>query len=832
MPDRLGRLSAALMHLGYRHHRVVLVGAAAVLVLGVVFGTRLKVETDVMSLLPRHDPAVQMFRQVLEEFGTLDTLVVAIPVGGEEHLDLALGVADAAAAAIAASPLVERVAVQLDDPLKLAEVALRHAVLFLDEGRLAELERQLTADGLAARAAHIRPPIESPHRHLGKELALPDPLGFLPMLLGQVTKTPSSLKVDYSSGYYLSGDHSLVVALVKPRGAAQDITFDERLFADLEPRIAAARAGVAEENDIDLSTVPEVWLGGGHRIAIEDAHLIRSDIVVNFVTSLVGVMLLFYLAFRRLAAAQYAILPLAVGIALTFLLTALAVGRQNSATAGLAALLIGLGIDYTIVMYERYLELRRAGHGLEAATGEVARSVGPAVAIAAMTTVGTFYAFLVTDFTGLREFGLLTGTGIVLMVVAAFLLLPALVRQFDAGHEPAPPSAWLQLARPLRALQRRRRGVAIALAVVSVAAVAALPRLRFDDDMRNLRSRSNQGVIIQEKVAAAFGASFNAMMIRVEAPDEVEVLERVRSLAAGLDDLVSRGVVSSYESLANLTPPQPVQQRALDWIGAHRELTDPARVKAALAAALDGVGLRAEAFAPGLAILDETLRPQGVATLDIWRGTPLDEVIDRSLRVSNGRAVTVVNVFPPPGKWRREAPPELESLVAATPGAALTGVNVISQRLRLMVRRDATAAVSLGLALVVAILLVRLRSFKDSLLCLVPVALAVLWTLGLMAALGMSLNPLNVFMILMIIGIGSDYGIYMVHRIRERHSVDQLAETARSVVLAALTTIVGFGTLVTTHYPGLQSMGWMVMMGVAFSCATAVFVLPLLAERR
>ena len=172
-----------------------------------------------MSLLPRHDPAVLMFRQVLEEFGTLDTLAVAVPVGGEEHLDLALATADAVAAALGESPLIERVMVQLDDPLKLAEVALRHAVLFLDEGRLAELERQLAPAGLAARAADIRASIEAPHGILGKELALRDPLGFLPMLLGQVSRTPASLKVDYSSGYYLSADHSLVVVLAKPRGA-------------------------------------------------------------------------------------------------------------------------------------------------------------------------------------------------------------------------------------------------------------------------------------------------------------------------------------------------------------------------------------------------------------------------------------------------------------------------------------------------------------------------------------------------------------------------------------------------------------------------------------
>ena len=244
MPDRLAVLAGALMRFGFRRRVPVLAGAIAVLVLGVVFGTRLQVETDVMSLLPRHDPAVLMFRQVLEEFGTLDTLAVAVPVSGEEHLDLALATADEVAAALGESPLIERVMVQLDDPLKLAEVALRHAVLFLDEGRLAELERQLAPAGLAARAGVPSASIEAPHGILGKELALRGPLGFLPMLLGQVSRTPASLKVDYSSGYYLSAYHSLVVVFAKPRGAQIAQVYGAVEIHEIE---IVRRAGAADQ---------------------------------------------------------------------------------------------------------------------------------------------------------------------------------------------------------------------------------------------------------------------------------------------------------------------------------------------------------------------------------------------------------------------------------------------------------------------------------------------------------------------------------------------------------------------------------------------------------
>jgi predicted RND superfamily exporter protein len=84
----------------------------------------------------------------------------------------------------------------------------------------------------------------------------------------------------------------------------------------------------------------------------------------------------------------------------------------------------------------------------------------------------------------------------------------------------------------------------------------------------------------------------------------------------------------------------------------------------------------------------------------------------------------------------------------------------------------------------------------------------------------------------MIAGIGSDYGIHIYHRYREGADLARLAETGRSVLLAALTTVVGFGSLILTHYPGLQSIGWMSALGVLLSCLAAIVVLPLLFESR
>ncbi len=824
-------LAVALVRVGYRRPYLTVAMGLAVVALGIALGLKINFETDVMSLVPRHDPVVEEFTRTFEEFGSLDTLLAAVPVAGEEELERALLLVDLVAEEFQRSPYLGGVQSRLEDPTRLAEAVLHHAVLFLDQDGLTQLAERLTPEGLAARAADIRAAVETPLSLAGKEFMVRDPLGLLPLLLGRVSRTPSALKVDFASGYYLAADHSMALVLAKPIRPAQDIAFDALLFADLEQRIARARAHLAEEEEVAIEAIPPVLLGGGHRIAIEDASLIRSDIMTNSMTSIVGVMLLFFFAYRRFAAAHFAFLPLAVGLALTFVFTALVLGRLNSATSSFSALLVGLGIDFTIVMYGRYLEARHRGLPLAEALDEMGQRSGPAVLLGAITSVGTFYAFLVTRFAGLKELGLLTGTGIVLMAISAFMLLPALVTIFDRGRRPPELSRWLHVAPILRWCAAHRRLVLGLAAVLTVASLAVVGRVKFDDDVRNLRSPSNRGVEVQQAVAEAFGISFNAMMIRVEAGSEAEALARVQRLTGGLEELIKRAEISGFESLANLFPPADAQAGTRAWLEAHAELTDPVRVRRQLADAMTGVGLQPEAFAAGLELLDDVLRPAEEVGLEVWKGTPVEQLVERSLLHKDGRVVTVINVFVPPGKWRREAPPGLVALVSGVDGASLTGVNMVSQRLRQIVWRDAGFACLLGLVIVFLMLLWEMERVRDAVLGLLPVLLGVLWTVAGMAALGLALNFLNVFVITMIIGIGVDYAIHMIHRLREGGGLERVAETARAVVFASLTTVVGFGSLVTTHFPGLRSIGMMTSVGVVLACLVAVAVLPLLVHQ-
>jgi predicted RND superfamily exporter protein len=163
---------------------------------------------------------------------------------------------------------------------------------------------------------------------------------------------------------------------------------------------------------------------------------------------------------------------------------------------------------------------------------------------------------------------------------------------------------------------------------------------------------------------------------------------------------------------------------------------------------------------------------------------------------------------------------------------------VINQRVRALVLRDAWIAGFLGLALVALILWLDFRTLSDVLLALAPLLVGIVWMVGGMVLLGIQMNFINIFVTTMIIGIGVDYGIYILHRYRESRDLPRepferaIRETGKAVAAAALSTIVGFGSISFSHYPGLRSTGEVAILGALSTALVAITLLPAWLSRR
>jgi predicted RND superfamily exporter protein len=115
-----------------------------------------------------------------------------------------------------------------------------------------------------------------------------------------------------------------------------------------------------------------------------------------------------------------------------------------------------------------------------------------------------------------------------------------------------------------------------------------------------------------------------------------------------------------------------------------------------------------------------------------------------------------------------------------------------------------------------------------------PVIAGAFSMLGGMALSGMGLNFMNVMVLVTIVGMGSDYGLHVRHRVssaelpeRER----QFTQASRAVLLSALTTVAGFGSLAFADYPALASIGWATNFGIGFTALFALVTIPAFLNR-
>ncbi len=821
-----------------RRYRSVFMAFLVASIAAAALVTQLRFDADVLHLLPQDDPQVRTFIDTLERFGGVDSLLVVVRLPEGAVTDPYESFADRVAAALAEVPEIESVEHRVGDPEELLRRFLPKAVLFLDQEGRDELAARLSGEGIRARVADLRRQLAMPQAVAFKSLAKLDPLGLAEIWLRRVEGQRGALRVDLQSGYFLSRDHRLLLVMAKPRRPAQDIEFTRALVRNVEDRVAALRAEWPQIAGPGTPP-PEVELGGGYIIALTDADLIQSEATRDSLGSIGGVVVLLVFAFRRWGAVLYTMVPLLAGILFTFAFAKLVYGELSTATAGVAAMLIG-SIDFVIVSYARYVEERNAGGGIAEALRGMAGSSGWAVVVGAVTTAATFYAFCVTEFRGLRQMGVLVGTGVLFCMVAIVLLFPAMLAWGEDRHrrrdrEPKLFVHGFGVARVMAWCQRHPLIVLVACALVTAAAAAVAPQIEFQDSMKTMRPTETRASRVQDEVIRHFGSGFDQMVLVIAGATAEETLEITDRAAAGARSLVTNGVLQGFDAVTSLVPPPRRQAEVLAWLERERAgALDPERVRATFAAAAAAEGLRVEPFAEGLRALAAALAPSGPITLDDLATTEeTRRLADRFIRSTPQGWRSVVYLYPPPRVWKRQAPPEAWALAANLgPRVTLTGVNVVSGVLREQVRRDALVASLLGLGLVSALLWFDFRQLRAMLLSLVPLAVGLVWMLGAMAAFDIDMNFMNIFITTMIIGIGTDYGVHIVHRYREmRHAPHAeaergIAETGKAVVLAALTTVVGFGSLSFSHYPGLQSMGIVAALGAIFTSLLSITLLP------
>jgi hypothetical protein len=497
----------------------------------------------------------------------------------------------------------------------------------------------------------------------------------------------------------------------------------------------------------------------------------------------------------------------------------------------------------------------------------------------------TFYILTTADFRGIRDFGFISGTAILLAFLAMLTVFPAallLIDRWQKAPRLAPSPGGLNGHGPrdqrppphvpaLEWLARHPRTIVTTALLATAASLWAAPRVGFDYNMLNLQAEGTESVVWERKAAAASERSVFAALSTATSLEELEARQAAFRRLPSVSDVQSVLSVlpaQQTEKLALLHrladvvdsvhpgPPRPLDLRALtvaletlkrrldvasrprDGDGPPEEILALRRATSALLDRLEGperriaeIGLAeyqrwlAEDFAGQWRQLQVAARPMPPTLGDLP-----DELRRKFIGKSGHLLLQIYSRLDL--RDRSSQARFVEDLRTVDPD--VTGQPVVAYESTRLIETSFRFGLAYAFALVAGIAALMIRRVRETALAMVPLILGTLWTLGAMQVAGVSFNLVNVWALPLIIGSAAEYGVNIVLRSLESRRQGGGPRLARSTVLGValngLTTMAGFGSLLVAHHRGVWSLGLLLVIGSAMTLTASLVVLPTLVR--
>jgi len=652
-----------------------------------------------------------------------------------------------------------------------------------------------------------------------------------------------------------------------------------REFITLQPKLDYGDLFPAEDvihkihrlaNDLDLTINNNIRLRLTGSVILSHEELLSvgkgTGIAIVVSLCLVTAIMLVGLGSGWLVLA--ALITLITGLILTAGFATLTVGELNLISVVFAVLYIGLGVDFAIHLCLRYRELLTRGLDDHSALNKAAINTGGSLILCALTTAIGFYSFILTDYDGVAELGWISGSGMFISLFTTMTLLPALLNviphsiKYDVDKKKNNYFAEKLINFPII----YHKQIKIGALLITICSILLLPKIYFDHNTLNLQSPENEsvqtyfdlladsetspwpGVILadnyQEAMALTDRLSHFSFVDKVIwfddfIPDEQDKkLAIIEEMSLLLADLSNKGddtkptvqkQLSSINSFNDLLLSKPSTSleielgknldQFLEFTGVQSpenqyDIMDKLQhsLLGSLPGRLDALNdaLDAELIEPGTIPIELSrhwVSPEQKYLIEIF---PSENLADNQ---AIKRFVDQIQpVFPQ---------------VIGTPIVSIEAGNAVVEAFQ-------QAFIS-ALIVIILVLLLLFRNLRDTVLTITPLLMAALLTAATSILLNISLNFANIIALPLLLGIGVDSAIHIIHRVRSAPPKDGrllATSSARAVLVSAITTIFCIGNLAFSPHLGTASMGKLLTIGISMTLICTLLVLPsLLSEQ-
>jgi len=624
-------------------------------------------------------------------------------------------------------------------------------------------------------------------------------------------------------------------------------------------------------------------LTGMHVIARDELVSTTRDSTLAMIIGLILVLIILITAFKMWVSPLLAAVPLLVGIIWDMGLTSIVIGRLNIFTVFTAAMLIGLGIDFSVHILSGFTEARSEGLSPAESVRFTLEKVGPGILTGALTTAAAFFTLTISSLGFLVELGFIMGMGILSIMLAVFLILPVLLYLRDRGKKEGEISVLKKGNYPLigkiAAWSRKNRYAVLALLLIIIIFSAWQgTKVDFYLNLKKIEPKGLESIKVMDDIADKFNLSNDALLYTTNN------LDKTYQLAEEIKD---QPQVERVSTITDYLPPADIQQQRLKNLipinqmlknrAAYQKINienlitqlnrlDDNLIEIGQLSYMSGIdeivnitdqitGLPGEAGILTNIITkleDKNFQEQRLnnfvsgfydsfsrnsTQMEVSRGITVNDLPQdiKSQFISEDGRSYLTAVYAKGNLWDRIKGPFGSSFIHMMREKVpqVTGMPVFMRVLYDQVSTEVIEVLFLiGITLFI-LLLLHFQSFKEAFIAFLPLISSLTITMGIIKVLNVNLDIFSVLAFPLIIGIGIDDGVHVIHRLNtsDENMQTVFSSVGRAILLTTLTTMASFGSLMTAEYQAIYRMGVTLFVGVALCFIMTVILIPVFLEK-
>ena len=775
-------------------------------------GLYANLKSDVEELLPRNAPSVAAIDQLRKRMPGVRYLGVLVDVGRPENLAAGERLVDDLTLRVRKYPkdLVAsvRTGVQLE-----TEFLEKNAPLYVDLADLKTVKERI----LDKRDSEVSKSMDLGLAEEGEPAD--DKLDF-----SDLQKKYAAKGIDrFKDGRFSNADKHLTLMLIEVASLTTGSDLGNALFKRVQ-------TDLKELGGTD-KYAPGMRIGytGDVAIDIEELAALVSDLSVSSVVVILLTLTVILVFFRWWKSVFALLVPLTLAALYAFALVTLPpanIDGLNSNTAFLASVIVGNGVNFGVILLARYVEERRANHGIEASLVTAIWGARSGTIVAALAAATAYGSLMLTQFRGFHQFGVIGAVGMVACWAMAFLLSPSLIAWLDRDgssrkggvHRP------VIMGRVADLVQRHPTPILVIaglLTAVSLWGVRTIDGSWIEYDFSQLRrsdSRVSGEAYWGHRMDDLLGRYLTPLVVLTDSPAATQRVSK--ELKASAQNGVLKDFVSEVQDKNDVIPTQ--QPEKLAEVAEIRAIFTPR--------------IRAQLSPEQRAAVDPYLPAD---SLHVLQADDLPHTLTAGLRERSGRLDRSVIVYPKPSDaaWHGDALATFTNELRRIGGsdARPAGSIPLSADIISSISRDGPLATLAAFAGVVILVTVIFRFSRSTLLILGSLITGVLWLAALTLLFKVKINFCNFIAFPITFGIGVDYAVNVMARYRqtgERDVLDAIRSTGGAVAVCSLTTIIGYGSLLLAKNNALFLFGLVAVLGEVTCLISAVVVLPAVLARR